>query len=129
MQHGRTCHCSPVFMSDNTTKQETPTQLERQIAEQVKESIAKAISERLSQGYDRSPLSQLIDRVVTRHSAELESIVSNAAATAFSQHDFKAELNAAFTHKLARVLVSKFEGEVEKRAVEIRANPAMRAKI
>lgn len=108
-------------------KDTSESMLEKQIADAAREAVSKAISERLS-GY-QSPLHSIIDRVMSKKAADLEELISSAATTAFSAVEFKAELNAAFTHKLARVLVSKFEGEVEKRAVELRANPVMRAKI
>jgi hypothetical protein len=43
--------------------------------------------------------------------------------------DFRDKLRDAAAHKLARVVISKCEGEIEKRANEMRSDPAFRARL
>lgn len=103
--------------------------LENQILKQVQESIHETIKNRLTIGYGDAPLNKLIDSVVQDNSEELRKLVGDSFTAAIRQDDFKSELKTAFNHKLARVLVSKFEGEIEKRANEMRADPTTRARI
>jgi hypothetical protein len=105
------------------------TNWESVIAKQIQESVGAAVRARLTQGYGDSPLHKLIDKIVLAKAPQLEALLASAADSAFASADFKKELNDAFNHKLARVLVSRFEGEIEKRTCELRADPKMRARI
>jgi hypothetical protein len=103
-------------------------ELEEIVLKRVKESIQDAVKARLSQGYADNPLNKLVDYVVTSHVEELKDILDGAMDKAI-KGQFKKELQDAFNHKLARVLVSKFEGEIEKRASEMRSSPEFRARV
>lgn len=103
-------------------------ELEEIVLKTIKESIQEAVKARMSQGYTENPLNKLVDSVVTAHIEELRGILDVAMSKAI-KGDFKKELQDAFNHKLARVLVSKFEGEIEKRAAELRSSPEFRARV
>lgn len=104
------------------------TDLEKQIWGTVKESIGNAISERVKQGYGDAPLNKLIDSVVVSRQGELRALVEQCMDWALSG-DLRREIKEACAHKLARVLISKMEGEIEKQANELRSSPEVRAKI
>lgn len=104
------------------------SELEEIVLKTIRESIQEAIKARMSQGYNENPLNKLVDSVVTSHVEELRDILDSAVSKAV-RGDFKKELQDAFNHKLARVLVSKFEGEIEKRAAEMRGSPEFRARV
>lgn len=102
--------------------------LEQQIIETVTHGLGEAIKERVSRGYHDTPLNKLIDQIVVERLPKIRTLVEEAIDGALSG-DFREEIKSACTHKLARVLVSKMEGELEKRAVELRASPEFRAKV
>lgn len=103
-----------------------PTPLEQDVWNAVKDAIGSAITERLAKTYD-SPLNKMVDAVVVARSSELQSLMESAIDGALTG-DFKAAIRDAVTHKLARIITSKMEGEIEKRAVELRASPEFRAR-
>lgn len=102
--------------------------LEQQIIETVTQGLGEAIKERVTRGYHDSPLNKMIDAVVIERLPKIKLLVEEAIDGAL-EGDFRKEIKQACTHKLARVLVSKMEGEIEKRAVELRASPEFRAKV
>jgi len=100
--------------------------LEKEILNQVKDAIAKSIVAALA-GYN-SPLNKMIEVVIARKHNAIELMLERAVDEALTG-DLKADLQTACSHKLARVLISKMEGEIEKRANDLRANPEFRAKL
>jgi hypothetical protein len=100
--------------------------LEKEIFNQVGDAIGKAIAERLT-SYN-TPLAPMIASVIESRNSEIRAML-NKAMDGVLIGDFRTELQAACTHKLARVLISKMEGEIEKTANELRSNPEFRARL
>jgi hypothetical protein len=102
--------------------------LQKQIYDSIVVGVAEAIKDRLNRGYADNPLNKLIDSVVVSREAEIRKLIEDAIDGALIG-DFRTALRDAVTHKLARVITSKLEGEIEKRANELRASPEVRARI
>lgn len=102
--------------------------LETSVCQIVTQSIGEAVKARLAQGYGDAPLNKLVDAVVVSRQAELRALIEQSVDGALTG-DFRQEIKGAVTHKLARVLVSKMEGEVEKAANALRASPELRARM
>lgn len=101
--------------------------LEQQIAEAARVAIGESISKTLV-GYD-SPLNKLVSRVVESKTGALERVVSAGFDAVMSADGFQAEVETAIRQKLARTLVGKIGGEIEKRINDLRNNPVTRAKV
>lgn len=112
-------------MNTETKETTTPT-LEQQVGWAVRESVAKAIHERMS-SYG-SPLFKFIDEAVAKKSAQIAALVDESVEGALTG-DFREEVKKACTAKLARVIISKTEGEIEKTANDLRQSPEFRAKL
>jgi hypothetical protein len=102
--------------------------LENNIIETVHSAIGEAIKARLAIGYHDSPMNKMIDSVIVAREPAIRKLVEEAIDGALSG-DLRTAIKDACAHKLARVLVSKMEGEIEKRAVELRQSPEFRAKV
>lgn len=102
--------------------------LEKQILDNVAHSLGEAIKASLTSGYHNNPLHKMVTAVVESRETEIRKVVEEAMDGALVG-DFREALKDAVTHKLARVLTSKMEGEIEKRANELRSSPEVRAKI
>ena len=100
--------------------------LEQQIIQAVQEGIGEAIKARLN-SYN-TPLAVMLDGVVKSREPEIRKLIEDAIDGALIG-DFRAALKESITHKLARVITTKMEGEVEKRANELRTSPEIRARI
>ena len=101
--------------------------LESEILKTAQMAVGEAIHTNLT-GYNM-PLQKLCNAVVDEHSNELKAIIEEAFTRTITNKDFKIAVNNAFTHKLARVLVDKMDGALEKRINELRSDPTIKAKM
>lgn len=101
--------------------------IQEQIEKNVGEAIKKSLDSYLG-GY-QSPLNPIIAQVVKKHKPKLVEAVSSALDSLTSSESFKKELIEALNAKLARTIISKMDGELEKRLNDLRANPTTRARI
>lgn len=100
--------------------------LEEQVISTVHSAITEAIKTKLG-GYG-SPLDKLVNESIQRHSSGISALLDEAVSACL-KGDFKEALQDACTRKLAKVLISKSEGEIEKQANELRSSPEFRAKL
>lgn len=101
---------------------------EHVIIDTVREAITTHLTKRLSESYN-SPLDPFLKACIEKHAPKIADLYDQAVVEAIKGADLRASLAEAFTHKLARVLVGKFEGEIERRAGEMRSDPTFRAKV
>lgn len=57
------------------------------------------------------------------------TIIRKALALTIKDKQFVADVNIQFKHKIAKVMVGKMEGAVEKAADKLRNDPALRARM
>ena len=76
-----------------------------------------------------SPLDAIIRNVITENEDHLTQIIRKALELSFKDKKFVDNVNEEFKHKIAKVLVGKMEGAVEKAAEKLRADPALRARL
>lgn len=100
--------------------------LEEQVIKTVHEALTEAIKSKLG-GYN-TPLDRLINECIQRHSSGISALLDEAVSACL-KGDFKEALQDACTRRLAKVLISKSEGEIEKQANELRSSPEFRAKL
>ncbi len=101
--------------------------MEQEIMDQVRKAIGQSIAQTLA-GYD-SPLKKVVEKVMKDHSAEIHELVGSAVASLLDSSDFKTSLQDAMRHKLAKTLVGKMDGAIEKQVNELRGNPVFRARL
>lgn len=103
------------------------SELESVVVSQIRESIGEAVKKKLESGYN-GPLEKIIERAVAAQEGEIFDLVRDAFSEV-TTGDIRAQIKQTAAHKIAKVLVSKMEGEIEKRANDFRADPATRARI
>lgn len=101
--------------------------LENDILQIAQQSISKAIISCLTE-YS-GPLRKLCEKVMTENEPALYAMINGEVASLISSNDFRKELREALNAKLARLLIERIGGEVEKRVNELKADPVTRAKI
>ncbi len=100
--------------------------LEQDIISSAHQAITSAIKNKL-EGYD-SPLLPLIKTVIEKRKTEFEAML-NEAVTGALGGEFREALKDACMRKLAKVVISKSEGEIERQANELRSSPPFRAQL
>lgn len=100
--------------------------IEENVISTVHSAITEVIKAKLS-GYN-SPLDKIIADSVADKTTSIRFLLDEAIGGALVG-DFREALKDACTRKLAKVLISKMEGEIEKRANDLRADPEFRARL
>lgn len=101
--------------------------MEKQILAQVEKAMGEAITKELV-GYNK-PLSKLTERVIEANSNDLFSLINDEFANLLNGDGFKDALREALHQKLAKTLIARMGGELEKQVNELKQNPQTRAKI
>lgn len=101
--------------------------MEQQILNQVNAAIGEAIIKELV-GYNK-PLSNLTARVIAANEDQLFTLINSEFAALLNSADFKDQLQIALNAKLAKTIVSRMGGELERRVNDLKADPTTRAKI
>jgi hypothetical protein len=101
--------------------------MEKKILAQVNAAIGEAIVKELV-GYNK-PLSNITQKVINKNEVTLFNLINEEVVSLLGCEDFRVELKKALNAKLARTLISRIGGELEKRVNELRSDPTTRAKI
>ena len=103
------------------------TDLEKAVLNDAQKAIGEAIKTNLT-GYNSS-FQKMVNQVIEEHTGELKEIVENNFTKVIDSKEFDEAVRHAFEHKLAKILVSKLEGGVEKAVATLRSDPTIRAKM
>ncbi len=104
-----------------------PANLENDILKAAQGAIAESIKSVLT-GYG-SPLTKLITSVVDGRSAELREIISSSFDQVIRLPEFKQSIVDAFSHKVARTIISNNEGLFDKVCNELKQDAQFKSKI
>lgn len=97
--------------------------LERAIQDGIRAGIEKSFS-----GYN-SPLEKMVNTAIETHTAKFKGLLEEAIATTVTNGDFRDEIKAAVHKALAKTLVQRFGGEIEKQVNVLKSDPTTRARI
>ena len=114
-------------MNDKVEQKHTPIQLESDILQATQKAVTDAIDKTLTT-YG-SPLQKLIVEVVGKHETELKTIISEAFALVIRKDEFKQSIINAFSHKVARTIISNNEGLFDKVSNQLKQDSVFRSKI
>ncbi len=101
--------------------------LEKDILQTAKLAIDKSIIENLT-NYNGA-LRKLCEKVISDNQQEMYDLINSSFETMLTSDVFKIALKDALNNKLAKVIVARMGGELEKQVNALKANPLTRAKI
>ena len=108
-------------------KKYAPVTFEQDILSSAQTAIAKSIHEVLT-GYN-SPLSKLVISVVEENQKFLRSIISDSFNEVIRTEDFKRAIVDAFSHKVARSIISNNDGLFDKVSNELKQDAVFKSKM
>jgi len=94
----------------------------------VYDAIQSRVSEKLKASYS-SPLDKYIEKVMTEFAPQIELEFKSLLTDCFASAEYKKIVREEFHRKIAKALVSKMSGAVEKSTADIMGNPELRAKV
>ncbi len=103
-------------------------ELEQEVVKVAKASISTAIEKTLLEGFD-SPLKKLISETIMSRETEFKRLVSKSIDGLLSSDAFRHTFKQSLHQKIAKQLISKTGGEIEKTINRFRQDETTRARI
>lgn len=94
----------------------------------LKDGLRDAVKQRFAQSYN-NPLDKLMDAAIAEHTPALRKMLSDAIAGCVGDDAFRRAVADEARAKLAKILLQKFGGELEKQVNALKSDPATRARI
>lgn len=114
-------------INSKTEKKHLPITLEQDILRTaqvaMQDSIIKALTE-----YG-SPLKKLTELVINENSSFLKQLISECFNTVIKTEDFKQSIIDAFSHKVARTIISNNDGLFDKVSNELKQDAIFKSKM
>lgn len=93
----------------------------------LKDALREAVKSKFS-GYN-SPLDKLIVEAIAKHSSSLTELLESSVAACVASDEFRMNIADAVNKSLAKTLIQRFGGEVEKQVNALKSDPTTRARI
>lgn len=97
--------------------------------DEMKNIIATAIREKVSSAINYGEMHKLVDDVLSERKPEFDALLNDMLDSFFKDADVKAALLDEFKHKVAKTMVGKLDGAVEKSIAKYRQDPATNARM
>jgi hypothetical protein len=114
-------------LTEKVDKKHIPSNLEGDILKVMQSSVQASILSVLT-GYG-SPLTKLITEVVNENSGFLKQVISDSFNQVIRTDEFKGSIVAAFSHKVARAIISNNDGLFDKVSNELKQDSVFKAKM
>src|SRR5215208_896950 len=101
------------------TEKIKPVQFEQNILSTAQQAIGKAIGDALTTSYD-SPLKKLVNSVINENTTELKNLISDSFTSVIRTTEFKQSIINAFSHKIAKTIISNNDGLFDKVSNELK---------
>jgi hypothetical protein len=93
----------------------------------IRDGIREGVKSRFT-GYS-SPIDKLIQSAIDTHASKFRGLLEDSIASCVGDESFRAEIAAAVRKSIAKTLVQRFGGEVEKQVNVLKSDPTTRARI
>lgn len=97
--------------------------VENAVRDGMKAGVEKAFS-----GYN-SPLDKLVNSEIEKQSPAFRTLLEEAISTCVLNDEFRQEIKASVHRHLAKTLIQRFGGEIEKQVNVLKSDPTTRARI
>lgn len=114
-------------MNKKVDGKHAPLYFENDILKSCQLAIGECMKNAL-QGYN-SPLIKLIESVVLSRNSELREIIQSSFDQVIRTEDFKASIVSAFSHKVAKSIISNNDGLFDKVANDLKQDAIFKSKM
>ncbi len=102
--------------------------IDKEIFNAVRDGIRAGVSKRFTDSY-HSPLEKIVNTAIEKHSAAFRELLEDSIATCIGNKQFRDDISQAVRHSLAKTLIQRFGGEMEKQVNVLKSDPTTRARI
>jgi hypothetical protein len=93
----------------------------------IRDAIREGVKSKMG-GYNSS-LDKLVDAAIAKHSDKFRALLEESISTAVLDDSFRVEVKQAVHKNLAKTLIQRFGGEIEKQVNVLKSDPTTRARI
>jgi len=93
----------------------------------IRDGIREGVKSKIG-GYN-SDLDKLVNSAIQTHHAAFKKLLEDAIQSSITDEAFRFEIMKAVRHNLAKTLVQRFGGEIEKQVNVLKSDPTTRARI
>jgi hypothetical protein len=115
-------------INGKTEKKHLPIYLEQDILKAAQQAINESVIKALTAGYD-SPMIKLVKLVVDENSTELRALISDSFVQVIRKDEFKQAIVSAFSHKVARSIISNNDGLFDKVSNELKQDAVFKSRM
>lgn len=115
-------------INGKTEKKHLPIYLEQDILKAAQQAINDSVIKALTSGYD-SPMVRLVKSVVDENSTELRALISDSFVKVIRKDEFKQAIVNAFSHKVARSIISNNDGLFDKVSNDLKQDAIFKSRM
>jgi hypothetical protein len=93
----------------------------------IRDGLRDAVKSKFT-GYNK-PLDTLIETAISTHAQKFRAMLEDAIGSCVSDAAFRDEIKNAVHHNLAKTLIQRFGGEIQKQVNVLKSDPTTRARI
>lgn len=101
---------------------------DKMILNAISDGIREGVKNRFAGGYN-TPLDKVITAAMEKHLATFRTLLEESIGSCMNDAAFRESIATAVRHSLAKTLVARFGGEMEKQVNVLKSDPTTRARI
>lgn len=94
----------------------------------IQNGVIEGIRQKMTSTYN-NPLGDMVDKMVNDQADSIRDLIRYAIQSCVAEESFRDEIRLAVRTNMAKTLVAKFGGELEKQVNALKSDPVTRAKI
>jgi|GEM_PF-1844486 len=102
--------------------------IQAEVTQAVREGISQGIRDKLKSTYS-NPFDKVLTSAIAAEEPAIRTLLSEAFKDAFTDEKFRDDIKSGVRGMLAKILVQRFGGELEKQVNALKSDPATRARI
>ena len=95
----------------------------------LRDAVREGIKAKFTSAYGDNPLGKMLTAGVEKHVGAIQGLIGECLAACVSDAEFRAQLAASVRSVLAKTLVQRFGGELERQVNALKSDPVTRARI
>lgn len=102
---------------------------EKMVNNALADAIREGFKQKVTQSYGDNPINKMLTSVLESHLPAMRTTLDAAITSVVTTEEFKKDIRQAVQHNLAKLLIQRFGGELEKQVNALKSDPMTRARI
>ena len=94
----------------------------------IRDGIREGVKAKINAQYS-NPLDKYINESIAKHAPAVQLLLEECIASCIGDKEFREQIAVATRHAMAKTLIQRFGGEIEKQVNVLKSDPTTRARI